>query len=486
MSVFSRGVRNAFRNSIRTFSIVVILGLSIAMALAMLLARDAVKTRIASVESSIGNVITISPAGLRGFQGGGEPLTDDQLNKVASMPHVVGMTKTLQDRLTAQDTNLQSSLQLGSLGRRFGRQDAQDAQGGGGEGGGGGGFGGLFGGGAGAAGGAGGAGGGGLPTNFTAPVIVVGTTDPTTLQSVASGKVTLTQGSVFSADSDEDKALLGTALATKNNLAVGSTFTAYNETITVSGLFSTGNTFGDSTAVLPLKTLQRLSGQANDVTAAVVQVDSINNVDVAETAIKAALGTSADVVSQQDTSQQALGPLDNIKSISSFSLTGAVVAGAAIIFLTMLMIVRERRREIAVLKAIGAPNRKVVSQFIFESLTFTALAGVVGVVGGVVAANPITRLLVNTNDNTTTAAAGRQFGGGGGGGGGAALRQAGRALGRLAARPSALNLNTIRASVGWNVFLYGLLAALVIAVVGAAIPAYLISRIRPAEVLRGE
>ncbi|MCA1842533.1 MAG: FtsX-like permease family protein, partial [Actinobacteria bacterium] len=257
------------------------------------------------------------------------------------------------------------------------------------------------------------------------------------------------------------------------------------ETITVSGLFSTGNTFGDSTAVLPLKTLQRLSGQANDVTAAVVQVDSINNVNVAETDIKGALGTSADVVSQQDTSQQALAPLDNIKSISSFSLTGAVVAGAAIIFLTMLMIVRERRREIAVLKAIGAPNRKVVSQFIFEALTFTALAGVVGVVGGVVAGNPITRLLVNTNNNTTTAAAGRQLGGGGGGGG-AALRQAGRALGGLAARPSALNLNTIRASVGWNVFLYGLLAALVIAVVGSSIPAYLISRIRPAEVLRGE
>src|SRR5436305_12037334 len=205
MSVFSRGVRNAFRNSMRTFSIVVILGLRRAMALAMLLARDAVKTRIASVECSIGNVITISPAGLRGFQGGGEPLTDDQLNKVASMPHVVGMTKTLQDRLTAQDTNLQSSLELGSLGRRFGRQDAQDAQGGGGEAGGGGGFAGQFGGGAGGAAGAGGAGGGGLPANFTAPVIVVGTTDPTTLQSVASVHGTRPQASDLPPDPDEDQ-----------------------------------------------------------------------------------------------------------------------------------------------------------------------------------------------------------------------------------------------------------------------------------------
>ena len=37
-----------------------------------------------------------------------------------------------------------------------------------------------------------------------------------------------------------------------------------------------------------------------------------------------------------------------------------VVAGAIIIFLTMMMIVRERRREIGVLKAIGASNVNVV------------------------------------------------------------------------------------------------------------------------------
>ena len=42
MNNVSRGVRNAFRNGIRTISIVLILALAIGLALAMLVARQAV------------------------------------------------------------------------------------------------------------------------------------------------------------------------------------------------------------------------------------------------------------------------------------------------------------------------------------------------------------------------------------------------------------------------------------------------------------
>src|SRR3954471_12525630 len=115
MSVLSRGIRNAFRNSVRTVSIVVILGLSVGLALTMLLARHAVQGKIDSVQASIGNVVTIAPAGVRGFAGGGNPLTGSQLAPIEAMPHVVAVTETLNDRLTTADTNLQSALDLGAL-----------------------------------------------------------------------------------------------------------------------------------------------------------------------------------------------------------------------------------------------------------------------------------------------------------------------------------------------------------------------------------
>ena len=119
MNIFTRGIRNAFRNTIRTFSIVVILGLSLGLALTMLIAHQAVGQKIKSVEGSVGNTVTIDPAGERGFSGGGNPLTTAEINKVASLAHVSSIDETLSDRLTTSNTNLQSSITAGSLGRRF-------------------------------------------------------------------------------------------------------------------------------------------------------------------------------------------------------------------------------------------------------------------------------------------------------------------------------------------------------------------------------
>ena len=119
MNVLTRGARNAFRNQIRTFSIVVILGLSIGLTLAMLIAHQAVGQKIDSVKASVGNTVSISPAGVRGFEGGGSPLTGTQLASVSKLPHVVSIKESLSDRLTSTDTNLQSSITAGSLGQRF-------------------------------------------------------------------------------------------------------------------------------------------------------------------------------------------------------------------------------------------------------------------------------------------------------------------------------------------------------------------------------
>lgn len=462
MNVITRGMRNAFRNAIRTSSIVIILGLSIGLALTMLVARQAVQSKIASVKSSIGNTITISPAGERGFEGGGNPLTTAQMATVKAVPHVVGLTETLSDRLSSSQTNLQSSINPGTLGQRF--------NGGGGSGGGGGG------------GGFGGGGGGSSSTGtttFTLPVTVIGTNSLTSSQTLGGGgmgggTLKITSGKSFNPNVDADVALVGKALASKNNLKAGSTFQAYGTTITVAGIFDAGNDFSNAQFVLPLPTEQRLSAQTGDITGATAQVDSITNVSATTSAIQKKLGTVADVVSEQDASTQALAPLQNIATISLVSLIGAVIAGSVIILLTMLMIVRERRREIGVLKAIGASNVKVVTQFITEAVTFTLLAAVVGLVIGAVGGNPVTKLLVTATSSSGNGASGMGRGGGVGGG---FTRAAGF---------GARSIRNLTGNVGWDILLYGLGAALLIAIIGSALPALLIAKVRPAEVMRAE
>lgn len=100
MNATTRGIRNAFRNNVRTLSVVFILGLSIGLAMAMLLAHQAVGQKINSVKGSVGNTITISPAGFSNFSQANNALTTAQLDKVKSLAHVSSLSESLTDRLT--------------------------------------------------------------------------------------------------------------------------------------------------------------------------------------------------------------------------------------------------------------------------------------------------------------------------------------------------------------------------------------------------
>jgi putative ABC transport system permease protein len=451
MNTFTRGVRNAFRNGVRTFSIVIILGLSVGLALAMLVARQAVQTKIDSVKGSIGNIVSVSPAGARGFEGGGEPLTEDQLAKVKTLAHVVSVNETLQDRLDSTATNLVSAIDAGTLGRRFNRSSGSDQA---------------------APPDGGSANGSGTARSFTMPVMVSGVNDPSSASLQGGGTLKITSGTAFAVGSSDNVAILGSELATKNNLKVGSTFTAYSTTITVAAIYDVGNKFSNAGLIMPIATVQKLSGQTGDITSATVQIDSITNLAAATKAIQNQLGSAADVTNQQDTSAEALAPLENIKQISLFSLIGAVAAGAAIILLTMVMIVRERRREIGILKAVGASNLRVMLQFMVESATLALLGALAGLAAGVAVAGPLTNMLVTATSNSSAS--------GGGAGGGM-----GRGFGRMMAQ-GGQSLHNITATVGWDIILYGLLAAIIIAVVGSAVPAWLSAKVRPAEVMRAE
>lgn len=463
MNGFTRGVRNAFRNVTRTTALVLILGLSLGLALAMLVANQAVSDKISSVKSSVGNTVSISPAGARGFDGGGTALTTEQLDKVAKLNNVTAVTKTLSDRLTADDTDLESAVDAGELGQRFSQRSGQGFQ--------------IENNGSGPM-MSNDAGSTGVTRTFTPPVTVNGTTNPTSLSSSTQGGGTfsLKSGEVFAGDSTENVALIGTTLAEKNELSVGSTFTAYGTTITVVGIFDADNTFSNNQVIMPLATVQTLSEQADSVTGAIVTVNSVENVESVTEKIQDTLGSSADVTNDAERAEESIESLENIQTISLYSLIGAVVAGAVIIFMTMIMIVRERRREIGVIKAIGASNIKVAGQFMAEAVTLTVLAAIIGIIIGTVAASPITDMLVSnsTNSNSTQT---MQRGPGSGGPGGA-LRMA---FG--GAQDSVTNVTT---SVGVDIIAYGLGAALLIAVVGSGVASLFIAKIRPAEVMRVE
>ncbi len=454
MSTVARGAKNAYRNTVRTVSIVLILAISFALALVMLLSVQAVNTRTASVSSAVGTTITVTPAGSQGFNGGGNPLTAADITKISSTKNVVSVASSVSDRLsnssstspfggsaTGGKTNLKSSISPGSLGRRFG--------------------------------GGNGANGGAPPANFSLPITITGSTQPLSATILAAQSVTLTSGKSVDGSSSTYTADIGKSLATKNTLKVGSTFTAYSKTFTVVGIFDTKSTFSNSEIVVPLKTLQTLSG-INGVTTVIANVSTINVLSTTATSIQSNLGTNvASVTTGQTNNASIISSLNSIKTIALYSLIGALVAGSTILFLSMLMIVRERRREIGILKAFGSSNGGVVRLFVAEAMTLTGMGAAAGVILGVLLSNPVLKVLVNNSSTTPTTGG---FGGRPPGGGG---------FGNPVGFGSS-TLSSLHAAVGINVLIFGVIAAIIIAFVGSAIPSYIIAKVRPAEVLRGE
>lgn len=469
MSVVTRGVKNAFRNWLRTLAVVLILAIGIGLSLSMLVANQAVNAKIDDLKAKVGTTLTVNPAGSQGFEGGGEPLTNENAQAVSKLAHVSNVTSMLNFRLQNENdnadsngnsrihlmgvndnsttgiTNLQSAIDAGTLGKRFGSSNGSSTD-----------------------------------TPPPLPINAIGSTGGYDNSGTA---FNITSGRDITKNDTGYVAVVGKDLASKNNLSIGSTFTAYDKTFTVVGIFDQGTKFTDSGLIIPLSVAQTLSNQADNVTRILVKVDSADNVDAVQSAIKNTLGSDkVDVTAAQETVQTAISSLQSVQQISIVAFVGALIAAAVIIFLIMLMVVRERKREIGVLKAIGGSNTTIVSQFIVESLVLVVLGTIVGFGITLLSSNSIANALVSSNVNNTTSqntpSAGAQTGGGRvfrfEGGGPNNLKNAGSLVGQVAA------------NVGWLTVVYGVLLALAIAVIGSAIPAWLISKVRPAEVMRGE
>jgi putative ABC transport system permease protein len=458
MNVISLGAKNAFRNATRTLAVVLILGISLGLALVMLLSLNSVRSRVNQLSGSINNTVTVTPAGsFGGFGGGGNPLTAAQVAEIKATPNVTSVVASITDRLTNENqqssgfgfgnggssgtTSLTSPIKPGGIARAFSN-----------------------------------GGRGSFPTNFSLPVEIYGTTDPSNAATLSATSWRLVSGAEISPTSTKYVADVGAALASKNGLTVGSTFTAYKKTFTVVGIFKTNTTTGNAAVIVPLKVESTLKG-TDGPTQAVATVNSIGNVASVTSHLESVLGSSVQVSSSQTNAQAIAASFSSIKTISLYSLIGALIAAAVILLMSMLMIVRDRRREIGIFKSFGSPNRAVVSLFVVEALVVSAIAGVFGLLLSLVLADPIIGALSNSATTTGGRTGGAPHGFGGGFGGGPPRLTAG-GFGRVASQ--------LHAALGASTVLYAVLAVVFIAVVGSAIPAFAIAKVRPAEVLRGE
>jgi putative ABC transport system permease protein len=150
-------------------------------------------------------------------------------------------------------------------------------------------------------------------------------------------------------------------------------------------LKSLGNPSDDSQLYMSIDTLREITNDPEGITA--IMVEAYDNPTQVAKDIQAKLDKEhGEDTMMVMTTEQVQEQIQSIFGVMSIVLGGIasislVVAGFGIMN-TMLMSVLERTREIGIMKAIGATNRKIMMVFLIETATLGLIGGVLGIAFG--------------------------------------------------------------------------------------------------------
>ena len=140
---------------------------------------------------------------------------------------------------------------------------------------------------------------------------------------------------------------------------------------------------------MPLDRAQALTGRAGQVSLVQVRLDDPRQADAVARRLERDGGVRAQVLHALSSTEAAL--LERTRRLMGMVTIGVLLAAGLCAFGTLTDLALERRKEIALLKALGASSRQVVRQFGAESLAVGLLGGLLGWWMGVGAALVIGR-----------------------------------------------------------------------------------------------
>ena len=151
----------------------------------------------------------------------------------------------------------------------------------------------------------------------------------------------------------------------------------------VAGLFQSGLSDYDETwAYLSLEAAQRLSG-ADDVAEIIqMKVDDVDAVKQIGAQVISAVGDDYEVQDWQQLNAPIYSALSYEKYLTGVALLIVIGIAALNIITVLIMIVMEKHKDIAILKAMGATNHGVMYLFMAQGVVIGAVGIIIGVVIG--------------------------------------------------------------------------------------------------------
>lgn len=188
----------------------------------------------------------------------------------------------------------------------------------------------------------------------------------------------------------ENEIMLGFRAARDLEKTVGDTMIISDDPFEIVGIYSTGQVFGDSAAMLPLQTQQARQRKPGIVTLVLVRVKEGADIEALRKRIEEDLPELATVRTESE-----FGRVDrNLELISAANVGVSILAlaiGAISVMNTMMLTVFERTREFGVLRAIGWSRARVLGAVLSEAVIIALVGAMVGVGAGVVGVRLIER-----------------------------------------------------------------------------------------------
>ncbi|MFH1445343.1 MAG: ABC transporter permease [Nanoarchaeota archaeon] len=178
-------------------------------------------------------------------------------------------------------------------------------------------------------------------------------------------------------EGDFDSIIAGKGLADKFNLQKGDYFQIGGKDFEIIGIIEeTGNSDIDISFVMLLEDLLDLL-ETNNYQMIYVIPEDIRDVEVLAEEIEDT-DDELDAMTNKDIARQAGEIVGQIR-IFTVGIGGiAAVVGGLGVMNTMIMAVLERRKEIGVMKAIGATKAVILKQFLTESAMISTIGGLIG------------------------------------------------------------------------------------------------------------
>ncbi|KOP29932.1 ABC transporter permease [Exiguobacterium acetylicum] len=339
--------------------------------------------------------------------------------------------------------------------------------------------------------------GGGMPEGMTTPDFSLnGVTNMELLDSFSNGTLKIVDGVAVTPEAKENSVVIDENLATENDLKVGDTFklksTTTNETqkLTIIGLSASTDASSDASfraagfmdpmnqMYVSNETLADFATEDGTVSASSVVYSLKDPSEIEAFKQKAKAISSVDwdtyTLDANDAAyQKMVGPIEQVASFSKSVVYLVSVAGGLILALLILLSVRERRKEMGILMAMGEKRSKLMGQLLVETFAIAAIAFLITYATGGMTSQFMTDQLLN-REVTEAASSVATDGFGGPGGRGQQL---------LASIPQITEMTT---KIDWATLTQVVQIGSLIVFLSVLLPSLILLRMNPKEILLRE